>query len=52
MRRIASEYPGYGWERNMGYPTPEHRKAIVELGLTPHHRRSYKPCQPTLFDYI
>lgn len=50
MRRIAEDYPGYGWERNMGYPTREHRRAILSLGLTPHHRRSYKPCQPTLFD--
>lgn len=52
MRRLAEEYPGYGWERNMGYPTREHRQAIMSLGLTPHHRRSYKPCQPSLFDYV
>lgn len=50
MRRLAREYPGYGWERNMGYPTKAHKEAIIRLGLTPHHRRSYKPCQPTLFD--
>lgn len=50
MRRLATEYPGYGWDHNMGYPTKEHRKAIVEKGLTPYHRRSYKPCQPSLFD--
>lgn len=50
MRRLATEFPGYGWERNMGYPTRQHREAIRTLGLTPHHRRSYKPCQPTLFD--
>lgn len=52
MRRLADRFPGYGWERNMGYPTREHREAILRLGLTPHHRRSYKPCQPTLFDDI
>lgn len=52
MRRVAEEYPGYGWERNMGYPTAEHRRAIVKLGLTPYHRRSYKPCQPSLFDCL
>ncbi len=52
MRRLAAEFPGYGWERNMGYPTKEHRRAIIEKGLTPHHRRSYKPCQPSLFDII
>lgn len=52
MRRLAAQYPGYGWERNMGYPTREHREAIISLGITPHHRLSYKPCQPTLFDDI
>ena len=45
MRRLAARFPGYGWERNMGYPTKEHKEAILRLGLTPHHRRSYKPCQ-------
>lgn len=49
MRGIADEYPGYGWETNMGYPTREHKEAILRLGLTPHHRLTYKPCQPTLF---
>jgi ribonuclease HII len=41
MTRLATEYPEYGWERNRGYPTREHRTAIVEYGLTPHHRRSF-----------
>lgn len=50
MKRLAGEYPGYGWERNMGYPTAEHVAALHRLGLTPHHRRSYAPCQPSLFD--
>jgi len=51
MLRLAKEYPGYGWERNMGYPTREHRLAIARMGITPHHRRSYAPCvQPSLFD--
>lgn len=51
MRRIAQEYPQYGWERNMGYPTAEHIAAIKEHGLTPHHRRSFHPreLEPTLF---
>lgn len=44
MLRYAGEYPGYGWERNMGYPTAEHRGAIARLGLTPLHRRSFKGC--------
>ena len=43
MTRLAAEHPGYGWERNMGYGVPEHREAIVRLGITPHHRRSFKP---------
>lgn len=49
MTRLAADYPGYGWERNMGYPTKEHLTALDTLGLTPHHRRSFGPCQPRLF---
>lgn len=49
MRRLALEYPGYGWDHNMGYPTKEHLQALLTLGLTPHHRRTYAPCQPRLF---
>lgn len=45
MLRLADEFQGYGWERNMGYPTKEHREAILRLGLTHHHRRSYAPCK-------
>lgn len=52
MRRLAESFPGYGWERNMGYPTREHREAITRLGLTPHHRRSFKHCQPSLFEEL
>ena len=43
MRRFAVEYPGYGLERNMGYPTAEHRGSIRQLGITAEHRRSFKP---------
>ena len=51
MRALALEYPGYGWERNMGYPTPEHIEAIRRLGYTPQHRRSFHPSalEPSLF---
>lgn len=42
MRRYAEKYPGYGWEKNMGYPTKAHREAIAQLGLTPIHRRSFR----------
>lgn len=51
MLRLAEEYPGYGWEQNKGYPTKAHREALLHLGLTPYHRKSYAPCrQPSLFD--
>lgn len=52
MARLDAEFPGYGWSRNKGYPTRDHREAILRLGLTPHHRRSYAPCRPTLFDSV
>lgn len=41
MLRLAAEYPGYGWERNKGYPTREHRLAVKRLGPTPHHRLTF-----------
>jgi len=41
MTRLAARHPGYGWERNAGYATREHRAAIRELGVTPFHRRSF-----------
>lgn len=43
MVDLAQQHPGYGWERNAGYGTSEHLKALQELGVTPHHRRSFKP---------
>ena len=51
MRKLAQEYPQYGWERNMGYPTKEHVDAIIAHGFTPHHRKSFhlKQLEPTLF---
>jgi ribonuclease HII len=41
MAEHATTYPGYGWEHNRGYPTPEHIRAIDALGLTPLHRRTF-----------
>jgi ribonuclease HII len=41
MERLARRYPGYGWERNVGYGTPLHLDALDRLGATPHHRRSF-----------
>ena len=51
MRRLSAEYPEYGWERNMGYPTRGHIEAIRRHGLTEHHRRSFhlKELEPSLF---
>ncbi len=43
MLRLARRYPGYGWERNAGYGTREHQAALLRLGPTPHHRRSFAP---------
>lgn len=42
MDRLAAEYPGYAWEVNKGYPTKAHREAILRLGPTPLHRRSFR----------
>jgi ribonuclease HII len=41
MAEHARDYPGYGWETNRGYPTPEHIRGIAALGLTPLHRRTF-----------
>ncbi|MBF0614817.1 MAG: ribonuclease HII [Magnetococcales bacterium] len=43
MAQLAIRYPGYGWERNAGYPTAEHLRSLQTLGITPEHRRSYGP---------
>ena len=42
MRSLAKEYPQYGWEKNMAYPTKKHKEAIEKYGVTIHHRLSYK----------
>lgn len=51
MRKIAAEFPEYGWAKNMGYPTKEHIEAIRKHGYTPYHRMSFHPkeLEPTLF---
>lgn len=43
MDQLAEEFPDYGWQRNRGYGTPEHRAAIKRVGITPHHRISFAP---------
>lgn len=54
MRQLARQYPQYGWDHNMGYPTPQHIAAIKEHGYCPEHRKSFHPkeLQPTLFQTI
>jgi ribonuclease HII len=51
MAELSDQYPGYGWESNMGYPTIQHRNGIRLLGITPYHRRSFQllPAQLELF---
>jgi ribonuclease HII len=48
MAKLAIRHPAYGWERNAGYPTREHREALARVGVTSHHRMSFKPLQPFL----
>lgn len=50
MLEQAKHHPGFGWETNKGYPTAAHRKAILALGPTPLHRRTFRGAQGVLFD--
>ncbi len=43
MADLAQQHPGYGWEANAGYATPAHKRALLDLGVTPYHRRSFEP---------
>jgi ribonuclease HII len=49
MVDLAQQHPGYGWERNAGYPTPDHIAGLSALGVTPHHRRSFRPVHNILY---
>lgn len=49
MVDLAQQYPGYGWETNAGYPSKSHRLALQNIGVTPHHRRSFKPVHNILY---
>ena len=49
MVDLAQQHPGYGWETNAGYPSKSHRLALQNLGVTPHHRRSFKPVHHILY---
>jgi ribonuclease HII len=48
MADFARDFPGYGWERNRGYGTPEHHRGLEALGVTPLHRRSFAPVREIL----
>lgn len=49
MVELAQQFPGYGWEKNAGYPTKDHLQALKDLGVTPVHRRSFKPVHNILY---
>jgi len=48
MKTISSEHPQYEWHSNKGYPTIKHRRTIIEIGLTPYHRRTFRVSDPQL----
>ena len=49
MSRLDKEFPGYNWSQNAGYPTKMHKSAILDIGITPYHRRSFKPVYNNLY---
>jgi len=49
MRDLSGQFPGYGWETNAGYGTSQHLDALSRLGVTPHHRVSFKPVHHILY---
>jgi ribonuclease HII len=48
MTKMEATYPGYGFAKHKGYPTQQHQQALLDLGVTPIHRRSFKPVQRAL----
>jgi ribonuclease HII len=48
MKQIAEEHPGYDWHSNKGYPTIKHREAVLKMGFTPYHRRTFRVTDPQL----
>lgn len=49
MVDLAQQHPGYGWESNSGYASKSHKEALRNLGVTPHHRRSFRPVHEILY---
>ncbi len=52
MVDLAQQHPGYGWHKNAGYPTPDHLAALKNLGVTPYHRRSFRPVHNILYQDV
>ena len=52
MVDLAQQHPGYGWETNAGYPTKDHLEALLNLGVTAWHRRSFRPVHNILYQEI
>lgn len=50
MTRLDAAHPGYGWAQNAGYPTKAHRQALLDLGVSPHHRRTFRTVHNILCD--
>lgn len=48
MHHLDTEFPGYGWKSNQGYGTKMHQSSLIRLGVTPHHRRSFRPIHKML----
>lgn len=48
MIELDQKYPGFGWDKNFGYGTKYHREGILQHGITPHHRKSFKPIRKLL----
>ncbi len=49
MVALAQQHPHYGWDRNAGYPTAQHKLGLARFGVTEHHRRSFKPIHNILY---
>ena len=51
MHELHLKYPRYGWDRNMGYPTKEHKAAIAKFGITEYHRKSFRLNEQLKLDF-
>ena len=51
MQRLGVRYPTYGWEHNVGYATQDHIDGLAQVGITPHHRRSFMRIRQLSFDF-